>query len=135
MAFWLTDETFAVVSNRVLNSNKNIGIHWYYLGSACAMYFMWSTCTLIGILLGRQIPEIADLGLDVAMILGFVGIVVPNLKCSTDWTCATTAIFCTLVTYNWPNQTGLLFSSFLAIIVALLTDIVINKKISEGKNG
>ena len=134
MAFWLTDETFAVVSSRVANNNKNKGIHWYYLGSACAMYFMWSTCTLIGIILGKQIPEIADWGLDVAMILGFVGIVVPNLKCSIDWTCATTAIFGTLLTHNWPNQTGLLFSSFLAITVSLIADIVINKKISEKKN-
>jgi len=31
-------------------------------------------------------------------------------------------MFSTLITYNWPNQTGLLFSSFLAISVAVLLD-------------
>ena len=122
MAFWLTDETFAVVSNQVARKEDTSGLHWYFLGSALAMYSVWATCTVIGIVMGQQIPDIASWGLDVAMLVGFIGIVVPNLKFRADWACAATAMFSTLITYNWPNQTGLLFSSFLAISVAVLLD-------------
>ncbi|MDG1177643.1 MAG: hypothetical protein P8O73_05050, partial [SAR324 cluster bacterium] len=61
-------------------------------------------------------------GLDVAMLVGFIGIVVPNLKFRADWACAAVAMFSTLITYHWPNQTGLLFSSFLAISIAVLLE-------------
>jgi len=122
MAFWLTDETFAVVSNQLARKADSSGLHWYFLGSALAMYTVWATCTVIGIVLGQQIPDIASWGLDVAMIVGFIGIVVPNLKLRADWACAATAMFSTLMTYNWPNQTGLLFSSFLAISVAVILE-------------
>ena len=122
MAFWLTDETFAVVSNHVAGKKDTPGLHWYFLGSALAMYTVWAICTVIGIIMGQQIPDIASWGLDVAMLVGFIGIVVPNLKFRADWVCAATAMFSTLITYHWPNQTGLLFSSFLAISVAVLLD-------------
>jgi len=133
MAFWLTDETFAVVSNQVSRKDNTTGLHWYFLGSAMAMYVVWATCTVIGIVLGQQIPNIASWGLDVAMIVGFIGIVVPNLKYSADWACAVTAMFSTLITYNWPNQTGLLFSSFLAISVAVLLERRV-QTLAEEKN-
>ena len=122
MAFWLTDETFAVVSNHVARNDEASGLHWYFLGSALAMYTVWSTCTVIGIIMGQQIPDIASWGLDVAMLVGFIGIVVPNLKLRADWACAATAMFSTLITYHWANHIGLLFSSFLAISVAVLLD-------------
>ncbi|MBL4824115.1 MAG: AzlC family ABC transporter permease, partial [SAR324 cluster bacterium] len=56
MAFWLTDETFAVVSNKVARNEDTSGLHWYFLGSALAMYSVWATCTVIGIVMGQQIP-------------------------------------------------------------------------------
>ena len=117
MAFWLTDETFAVVCSRVEKKYDKIGIKFYYFGSAIAMYIVWSICTIIGIVLGQNVPDITSWGLDVAMILAFIGIVVPKLKVSSDWACAATALFSTLFTYQWPNQIGLIFSSILAIIV------------------
>ena len=66
---------------------------------------------------GRNLVDIISWGLDVAMVLAFIGIVVPKLKLSSDWACAATAMLSTLLTYQWPNQIGLIFSSILAIIV------------------
>ena len=122
MAFWLTDETFAVVSNKVSKKHDPSEIHLYYLGSALAMYTVWVTCTVVGIVLGRHIPNIINWGLDVAMILAFVGIVVPKLKVSSDWACAVIALLSTLLTYHWPHQIGLFFSSILAISVAVILE-------------
>ena len=86
------------------------------------MYIVWSICTIIGIILGQNVPDITSWGLDVAMILAFIGIVVPKLKISSDWACAAKALLSTLFTYHWPNQIGLVFSSIFAIIVGQIVE-------------
>lgn len=122
MAFWLTDETFAVVSNRVMRHSEAPGLVWYYLGSAISMYANWQLCTWVGVTLGQQVPDLASWGLDVAMVVAFVGIVVPALRHRAQWACAATAFIAALLTYDWPHQSGLLFSSLLAIGVGVLLD-------------
>ena len=122
MAFWLTDETFAVVGNRVLREPEAPRFTSYYLGSCIAMYSNWVLCTWIGLTLGQQIPDMTGWGLDVAMVVAFVGIVVPLLKHRAHWACALTAVVAAALTYHWPNQIGLLFSSLLAVGVGLLLE-------------
>jgi len=132
MAFWLTDETFAVVSNRLLREPKMTGFSWYYLGSCLAMYSNWILCTWLGLTLGQRLPDVTQWGLDVAMVVAFVGIVVPLLKHKAHWACAISAIIAATLTYHWPHQTGLLFSTFLAIGVGLLLDTKPAKVDSNG---
>jgi 4-azaleucine resistance transporter AzlC len=126
LAFWLTDETFAAVSDRLNRHPEQPGLRWFYLGSALFMYTFWQISTVLGYLLGERIPGLTDWGLDVAMIVAFVGIVVPALKRRADWACAAVALVCTLLSYQWPYQTGLLFSSLLAIGVG----VVLSRKAS-----
>ncbi len=119
MSFWLTDESYATLSKRLLDEPSMPMFHRYYLGAAFAMYFNWQCCTLLGILMGQQLPDLTKWGLDVAMVVAFVGIVVPILHNKAQWACAGTAFISALLTFTWPHQTGLLFSSLLAIIVGL----------------
>ena len=119
LAFWLTDETFAAVSDRLNRHPGAPGLRWFYLGSALFMYSFWQIATVLGYTLGEQVPGLADWGLDVAMIVAFVGIVVPLLKARADWACAAVAFVGALLTHSWPHQSGLLFSSLLAIAVGL----------------
>ena len=122
LAFWLTDETFAVVSDRINRHPGEAGLAWFYLGSALFMYGFWQLSTLLGYTLGSQLPGLSNWGLDVAMIVAFIGIVTPALKHVSDWACAAVAFFAALLTWDWPHQTGLLFSSLLAICVGMLLD-------------
>lgn len=122
LAFWLTDETFAVVSHRDRTTPNAPGWAPYYLGSALAMYSNWALCTWIGMTLGQQIPDMTNWGLDIALIVAFVAIVVPALQKRADWACAATAGVTAVLCYDWPNQTGLLFAALLAIGVGLLLD-------------
>ena len=119
MAFWLTDETFAVVSNRIAQAENNDKFTSYYLGSAIFMYSSWIFFSWLGMVLGQEIPDITSWGLDVAMVVAFVTIVAPLLKNYADWACALTAGVSAVLTYHWPHQTGLLFSSFIAITVGV----------------
>ncbi len=122
MAFWLTDETFAVASNQALREPDAEGFVWYYLGSAIAMYSNWILCTWLGLTLGQQIPDVTNWGLEVAMIVAFIGIVVPLLKHRAQWACAATAVVSSILTFHWPHQIGLLFSSVAAIGVGLMME-------------
>ena len=120
MSFWLTDEAYATLSMGLINDPKMPNFHWYYFGSAFAMYFNWQCCTALGIYLGQEIPNLTKWGLDIAMVVAFVGIVVPILKNKAQWACAATAFFSALITYSWPHQSGLLISSLIAIAVGVL---------------
>jgi 4-azaleucine resistance transporter AzlC len=120
MAFWLTDETFAVVAKKTSTSYDPSSIHLYYLGSALTMYSSWQIYSLTGYQLGAQIPDPQAWGLDIAMVLAFIGIVVPLLNTTAMWVCAISAFCCSLLTKDWPYQSGLIFSMLLAIAVAIL---------------
>jgi hypothetical protein len=64
LAFWLTDETFAVVEHQLRQQDNEFDGAWYWLGSSLAMYGNWQLWTVIGVLLGQSVPGLADLGLD-----------------------------------------------------------------------
>ena len=113
MAFWLTDETFAVVSNRESQIKQtqvqNSEFISYYLGSGISMYSSWGFFSWLGMTVGQEIPDITRWGLDVTMVVAFVTIVVPLLRNYVDWACTLTAGISAILTYHWPHQTGLLF--------------------------
>lgn len=120
LAFWLTDESFAVVSDKLNRHPGEPGLRWFYLGSALFMYSFWLLATVLGYQLGSTFPSLSGWGLDVAMIVAFVGIVTPALKRRADWACAAVAFVAAIITYDWPHQSGLLLSSLLAIVVGML---------------
>jgi predicted branched-subunit amino acid permease len=79
LAFWLTDETFAVVEHRFRTKGAEGG-QWYWLASSLAMYGNWVLWTAVGVSLGQSLPGLANLGLDFAMGATFAAIVAPQLK-------------------------------------------------------
>lgn len=119
MAFLLTDESFAVASNHLKSHEKHQHFHWYYFGSALLMYVNWQLCTLAGLLIGQSIPDMASWGLDMAMVVAFIGIVVPCLHNKPTIACALTAGVLSIVTFDWPHKSGLLFSALVAIVIAM----------------
>ncbi|MBE0688533.1 MAG: AzlC family ABC transporter permease, partial [Anaerolineae bacterium] len=80
LGFWLTDETFVVVANRYMAADDSPHKHWFHLGSAVIMYTNWQLCTLVGVLTAQSIENPARWGLDFAMIVTFIGMLVPMIK-------------------------------------------------------
>ena len=79
LGFWLTDETFLVTIRRFEQSDRSPHKHWFYLGSALFMYVNWQFCTWIGIWAGRSIPNPQGWGLDFALPVTFIGLLIPAL--------------------------------------------------------
>ena len=119
LAFVLTDEAFATTIGHLNRHGKN-GLVPYYLGAALCLYLLWQVATLLGLVAGELFPQMNDWGLEVAMVVAFTGVVVASIKDLAGWACALTAITGMLLTFEWPNQLGLLCSSMLAIAVGVL---------------
>lgn len=117
MGFSLTDETYAVVVNRATQNRNNLPA--YYAGSAAIMYCNWLLWSAVGFLVGAEFPQLQSLGLDVAMVVAFTGIIVASINAASHWYCLVAAIISAVLTYHWPYQLGLLFSSLFAIAVGV----------------
>ena len=132
MAFTLTDETFAVALNYASRFHQGLPgpglFSSFYLGSGALMYFSWVMCSAIGVMAGSQLPELTQFGLDIAMVVAFIGIVVPHLTLPSHWICVVVAGISGALLYDWPNQTGLLASAFLAIFTGVVTENLFSQK-------
>ncbi len=120
LGFWLTDETYAVVVQRYERADDSENQNWYHLGSSVAMYLNWQLCTIIGIVTGTQLQGMADWGLEFAMVVTFIGIVVPLLRSVPMILCALVAGAVSLWLRDVPNQLGLLLGSLAGIATGLL---------------
>ena len=115
LAFWLTDETFAVVVRRYAEASPVTHKHWYYLGSALIMYFNWQLCTIMGIFFGRVVPGLEEWGLEFAMSATFIGIVVPYLQNLPMLGAAIVASSLGLALYELPNRLGLMIAALAGV--------------------
>ena len=122
LAFWLTDEAFAVVQHRYTASDDSPHKHWYFLGAALAMYGNWQLCTLIGLLFGQAVPNIGAWGLDFAMLATFIGIVVPMLRNRPQVAAALVAAGVALACHDLPYKLGLMAAAFAGIVVGVVLE-------------
>lgn len=116
LAFGLTDECFANMSQRYQKTDKT-DAHYFYLGSMTSFYGVWVSFTIIGVLLGSFIPDMSDWGLEFAMSVTFIGMVVPYMNSKAMFS----AIFCagisSLCFAHLPNKLGLIISALIGVAV------------------
>jgi len=128
MAFWLTDETFAVVATRYANGTSPGTLHFYYLGSAILMYVNWALCTLTGAMFGNLIPGAAEWGLDFAMPVTFIGMLVPYLRNLPMISASAVAGMVALLSYGLPNKIGLVLAAGAGIAAGYGMDLLLGRR-------
>jgi 4-azaleucine resistance transporter AzlC len=119
LAAWLTDETFAVMERRYRLEGGGENAHWYYLASCLGMYINWAFWTYIGVIVGTRFEDIGNWGLEFAMVVTFIGIVMPALRASPYWLAAITAGSVATVGYHLPYKLGLLLGALAGIAAGL----------------
>ena len=122
LAFWLTDETFAVVQHRYGAPDRSPHKHYYYLGSCLAMYSNWFLWTLAGVMLGRSVPRLEHMGLEFAMAATFTGIVVPMLKNRPMLGAALGAAAVALAARGLPYKLGLMLAALTGVVIGVLLE-------------
>ncbi|MCQ4306419.1 AzlC family ABC transporter permease [Pseudomonas stutzeri] len=119
LAFWLTDEAFAVIQHRYASDDASPHKHWFFLGAALTMYLSWQLATLAGIAFGQAVPNVASWGLDFAMIATFVGIAVPMMRTRPQVASALVAAAVALLTWELPYKLGLIAAALAGIVVGV----------------
>lgn len=119
LGFWLTDETFVIVARRYQQPDVSPYKHWYYLGSAVFMYINWQLSTLVGIFAGQRIPDAENWGLDYAMIVTFIGMVVPFMKSRSGLVAVLVAGAVAVAVYGLPNKIGLMLAALAGVIAGV----------------
>lgn len=122
MAFWLTDETFAVGIRRYESGEQAAFKHWYYVGAALTMYLNWQVCTLLGITVGRLIPNAAEWGLDFAMSVTFIGMIVPYVKNKPMGIAVAVAGVMAVLAYSLPHKLGLMVAAIAGISAGVFSE-------------
>ena len=117
LAYLLTDEAYAVAIVHYQRPGEIQHKHWHFFGAGLALWTSWQLSTAVGIFLGAQIP--AAWGLDFALPLTFIALVVPNLKDRSGILTAAVASLAALLFFGLPFKLGLIVSAFLAIAVGL----------------
>ena len=122
LAFWLTDETFAVVENQLRHHTDARDGAWYWLGSSLVMYFNWQLWTLVGVLLGQSVPMLATLGLDFAMVATFAAIVALQLRERPVLYAALVAGSVALLARGLPYKMGLMLAAVAGVAAGMLAE-------------
>ena len=125
LGFWLTDETFAVVVTRYNRPDPSPYKHWYHLGSSVIMYANWQLCTLIGLVAGQAIPDMRSWGLDFAMTVTFIGIVVSQIRNRPLLVAAVVAGACAVLFNGMPNNMGLFLSALVGVIAGVIAESLV----------
>ncbi len=131
LAFWLTDEAFAVIQHRYARHDASPHRHWFFLGAALTMYLGWQLSTLVGIAFGKAVPDIASWGLDFAMIATFIGIAVPMMRNRPQVASALAAAVVALLCWQLPYKLGLVAAALAGIVVGVWLERAAPKPLQE----
>ncbi|MES2877673.1 MAG: AzlC family ABC transporter permease [Pseudomonadota bacterium] len=120
LGFLLTDETFAVMDSYYRQHPHAPLGHWYFLGSGVSMYANWQCWTLVGLLFGAVFPQLQTLGLDFAMVVTFISIVVPQLRHVPHLAAAVAAGSVAYGLKDLPYKLGLLAAIVVGVAIGML---------------
>jgi 4-azaleucine resistance transporter AzlC len=127
LGFWLTDETYVVVIQRFERGDDAPYRHWYYLGSALFMYVNWQVWTWVGIFAGQNIQDPNALGLDFAMVVTFIGMMVPLLRSRALVVAFLVSSVASVLASGLPNNLNLIVAPLLGVIAGVLAQSVWGK--------
>lgn len=118
LAYLLTDEAYAVTVLHYAENHANPAArHWFFLGAGLTLWGSWQISTTLGIFLGAAIP--ASWSLDFALVVTFIGLVVPTLRDRPHVAAALTAGLVGVITASWPYELGLIAATLVGIIAGI----------------
>ncbi|WP_068768936.1 AzlC family ABC transporter permease [Termitidicoccus mucosus] len=118
LAYFLTDEAYATTLGRMTDPDDPSRFrHWHLLGAGTGLWLCWQIATLTGILLGRGVPP--EWGLDFAIPLTFIAIVVPRIKTRSDWAAVITSGIAVIVFASLPFKLSLIAATFAGVLAGM----------------
>jgi predicted branched-subunit amino acid permease len=125
LAYLLTDEAFAVTAGRYQQPDDSPHKHWYYLGAGLTLWTCWQLITIVGVLVGGQLP--ASWGLDFTVALTFIGIILPVLRDRAVIAAAVAAGLAAVLAYSLPLKLGLIVAAAVGIATGMVVETLSGK--------
>ena len=122
LGFTLTDEGFMVTIRRYQADDNSPYKHWFFAGTAAALYVNWQIWTYVGIWAGQEIPNPRSWGLDFAFPVTFLGMLVPQLRNAPIAACAIAAAITALLLRGLPHQLGLISAALVGVMIGMLVE-------------
>jgi predicted branched-subunit amino acid permease len=131
-AYFLTDQSYAVMSAHEKHFKSSKDAIQFYFGACACMVITWHLSVLAGTLFGNFAPR--NWALDYAVPLSFIALVIPTLKNRAYAFVAICSALSGILLYRLPLNLGLIASALIAISVAVFlsrkagTDDAIQRK-------
>lgn len=125
MSYGLTDEVYAVTINEMKAEKE--GRHWFYLAAMGGFWVNWVVADFLGALIGSSFPEIANYGLDFAMVAAFIAIVIPQVKSRECIVSAIVATFTGVLLAELPYSLGLVIAAVVGVYAGYRMDLSTEK--------
>ena len=120
LSYLLTDEAFAASVIHFQKNPENPLKQWHLFGSGILLWSSWQISTAMGIFVGAQIPP--EWGLDFALPITFIALVVPGLKDKHGILVAVASSALALLFFGVPFKLGMLIASFAGIAVGVWSE-------------
>lgn len=120
MSYLLSDQSFALYSLRFSSGEPGRFGHYFYAGTAMAMWLVWQLSVLAGVFLGASIPE--SWSLSFAIPLSFLALLVPNLRSAASLGAASVGGSIAVLAINMPYNLGLVMASIGGVVAGLLIE-------------
>ncbi len=122
MAFWLTDEAYALSLGRFTAADTSSHKAWFYGGAAGSFYIIWLSATLVGAWLGQTIPNPMAWGLDFALPVTFIGLLAPLVRSRAGLAAACVAGALALALGWLPGRLGILLAALAGVAAGLVVE-------------
>lgn len=111
LGFLLTDEFFALVSQY----DRQTFNRWYALGVGLTFYVAWNLFTLAGIVLGKSIPNLDQLGLEFSIAATFIALITPVVRDVPTVVCVAVALLFSVLLSYWHWESAVVVSGLLGM--------------------
>ncbi|MCW8345592.1 AzlC family ABC transporter permease [Vibrio sp. ZSDZ65] len=118
LGFLLTDELFALCGRQSPQQFNR----WYALGAGLSFYLIWNIATLIGLIVGSQIPDLQQYGLEFAVAATFIAIVIPTIKSLATLLAICSALVTSVILATMNVEMGLVIASIVGMSVGYIAE-------------
>ncbi len=122
LGFLMTDEAFVTSIQRFERDDDSPYKHWYFFGSGILLYVIWNAVTILGIVAGQRIPDPSGWGLDFALDVTFIGMLIPMVRHRPALVAALAAAATALLAHGLPNQLGLMVAALIGVAAGVIAE-------------
>ena len=118
LPYLLTDQAFAISVVRFGEVEDPVYRRWYFMGAGLGLWVTWQVFTVVGIVVGAQVP--ASWSLDFAVPLMFVILLVPTLKGRPELIAAIVGAAVAVAAAGAPYGLGLMIGAIAGIAAGVV---------------